>query len=458
MGILDLFRRRTALKRVEHSGVGGTYGAGDELRWGSTIIGGMHPGSDTNWAAKVKDPAINATVHACLRWVVENVAEPEPMVYRRVGRQRKEQEDSEHEALELLLNPNEDYDGVAMLQAAAVSYMVTGNAYLLKERDNLGRVKALWWKPEWSVHPVWPNDGSQFRAGYVYRPAGRGGMGTFYDKKDVIHFQWALDRATEGRFGMHRTMPVYREIAALNEMSTYMAVLPENMAIVPYLLSPKDGSSVNEESAKSLARMWSQFTRDRRGKPAVPSIPLEATKLGLTPEEMALDKLPRLPSLAVCGAFGIHPAVIFLSTDPKGLDNGGQQEQARKQSYHDCLIPLLKRFGRTLSRALLPDFDASALRQSRTRIGFDFGGVEALAEDKDSLHTREREDYKVGGIDRYEFREATGREAREEDKGVYFAGPEKDEADHELAQEAADAEAERAKSLSEPEEDDDDDE
>lgn len=421
-----LRRRQTDLRKVEHSGIGGQhYGGSENARWATGYLGGMlHPGSDYNWAQEVRDPGANAVVHACLRWIIDNITEPEPVVYRKTRGAGEPKEDSDHPVLDLLEEPNGEYDGDALLAAMACDYFLVSDTYLLKDRDNLGRVKALWWKPYWEVHPCWPSDGSQFISGYLHKPGGRG-AGTRYEKEDVIHIRWGLDPGTGGRVGRHRTWPILRELAGLNEMSTYQAVLPKNLGIVPYVFTPKDVTNAESmpQALQGLRDWWQALTtRDGRGKPVIPSIPMEIHKLGLSPEEMALDKLPRLPTLLVCACFGIHPQVLSLSTDPKGLDNGGQAAEARKATYHDCLIPACKRIGKGLTRSLLSEFEKGPIRSRRMWIGYSFRNVDALSEDKSLAHQRTREDYKAGVIDRFEARTETGRQARPEDKDVWSVG------------------------------------
>jgi HK97 family phage portal protein len=401
-------RRRQAttdLARMQYSGVGGSYGYGEGWR-SFALYGGVLPGTDTNWWAEVKDPSLNSTVHACLRWIVDNIGEPDPAVFRK--QTGTDAPLSSHPVLDLLDSPNPEYDGDALLAACGVDYALAGDAYILKERNNRGQVTALWWKPYWEMSPRWPGDGSTFISDYLYRPAGRG-PGIPYAKEDVIHIRWSLDAASEGRVGRHRTFPILREIALLNEAGSYGAGLLKNSAIPPYMFNPKDPNQpVTEGVIELLKAMWASLTRDNRGKPLIPSVPLEVQQLGLSPEQMALDKILHRPSLLVCAAFGIHPAVVNLATDPKGLDNGGQTEQARKQSYHDCLVPMLKRFGREFTRSLLTDFEAGPIRTPRLYVGFDFSKVQALQEDQTSLYTRVNSAVAAGWMQVNEAREKAG--------------------------------------------------
>ena len=385
--------------RFPASGAG--WGFRDGSGFGRGGLFGALPGSDIDWAREVGDPAQNAVVAVCLRWIADNLPEPELIVTRKQadGTEAPVANDPKVNAfLQLLEFPNPQdrkdgaldlystgYDKDSLLAATAASYCVTGNAYWVKDRDRLGNVVGLYWLPPWLISPAWPSAGTEFISHYVYRPGNAAHI--LYDRKDVVHFRWGLDSHTAGRIGTHRTSPLYREISSLNEGSTWTSALLRNGATPLVMLTPKDATvQINESVLEKLKLMWSQLTRrDNRGKPLVPTAALEVHKLGLNPNEMALDQLLKRPELLVCAAMGIHPAAIFLSQDPKGLDNGGQHAEARKQSYQDCLLPLCKRFGKTLTTQLLiPDFGADPKMQAR----FDFSAVNALQEDDNTKAER----------------------------------------------------------------------
>lgn len=363
-------------------GATGYEGGGRMGVWGLTL-----PGSDRDWVTTAGDPAVNSTAFGCLRWIADNVCEPLPTVVYR-NRQNKDTPSPNHDLLKLLNRPNKDYDGGALLQATAVSYALSGNAYWLKERDNLGRVINLYWVPYWQMVPRWPAGGTEFITDYLYRPAGLG-TGIPYDREDVVHFQWGLDPVTGGRYGVHRTFPVLREISALNEASTYMASILRNLGIVPYLIQPDasvpNAPTLDEEKARKFGERWRNlFTRDGRGKPFVPTFPVKIEKMGLSPNDMALGSIMQPAYIAVCNAFGIHPGVLHLAQGASGggtgFDNGGQVQQARKASYEDCLIPMLKRFATTIDHQLL-QVDYPVVNE-RYRCVWDFSTVQALREDQ----------------------------------------------------------------------------
>lgn len=399
---MNLFRRRAPLARpalapppdahlpraILFPGYGGTAGGESLTTWlsGNTRL----PGSDWDWQEEVKDPTLNYLVSGCLRWIADNITEPTLQVVRR-QEDGELKPDASHAFLDLLADPNEAYDGDALLMAAAWDYAVTGRAFLLKQRDNLGRIAGLWWAPWWTVRPRWPAGGEQFIQDYVYRPDGHGN-GVVYAREDVVHFQWGLDALTGGRLGVHRTRPALPAIAALNEGMVYTPSILRNMGIVPNVLMVK--GTVSGDTKQGLRKWFTElFTRDGRGRPGVLEVEGEGAtvgdikQLGLSPEDLTLDTILNRPEIAVCMAFGIHPGVLFAAAaGGSGFDTGGQLREARRSSYHDCLIPLTKRFGKILTRSLLSEFETAPAADVCAR--WDFTEVEALQEDQKELFLR----------------------------------------------------------------------
>lgn len=400
------YLRRSSKRFFTFPGIGG-HGSGDIDGWGRTgWLGGALPGSDTNWVKEAGDPSSNSVVAGCLRWIGDNLPEPQFCVQRTL-RDGAVQCEPNHPLTAFLRRPNEEYDGDALMCATAFSYALSGNAFWVLDRDNLGRPARAWWIPHWSISPRWPANGGQFITDYLYRPSGSRGEGISIPKKNVVHFRWGLDPYSAGRMGVNRTIPVYRSIATINEVDTFTHSLLKQMGIIPYVISPTGPDVLVDPQTKTGIKQWFQalFTRDGRGRPLVMDGPFKIEKLGSSPEDMALDRLPTRSELRICAAFGIPPVVVFVGADlAKGLDNGGQHEQGRRAAYHDCIMPMTKRFAATLNYSLLPEFDA----RPSVRAAWDFSGVEALGDDQNALHERAREDYQKGILTRDEARACIG--------------------------------------------------
>lgn len=448
MRLPSLFRRRTAtpvrphrdhfqgIQAITFPVTGAGYsGVGDPLGV-LGILGARLPGSDRDWAREIGDPALNATMHGCIRWVTDNVNEPELQVTRRQameqtpGVKRREQYEfaplPDHPLTALIANPNDEYDGDDLLGVTARDFGIYGNAYWVKERDNVGRVIRLWWVPWWMMTPRWPVDGAQFITDYLYRPGGVG-KGIPYAREDVVHFRWTLDGQTAGRLGVHRTKPVLAAIAATNEGNVYTATLLINMGVIPHVIFARGPLNANDR--QGIADWFrNKFTRDGRGGPGIietgdgQGTIGDIKELGGSPEKLKLDTILDRPDIQICNAWGIHPGVLYLGgAGGKGFDNGGQLAEARRASYHDCLLPMTKKFAKTLTRCLLPEFEKAPA--SQVRVEWDFSGVQALQEDQDALHARVQGSYNAGLLTLNEAREMLRLPSVEDDQPVGASVP-----------------------------------
>lgn len=381
-------RRGAETQAIVHPGMGGGYG---DLLGQYGIVGAVHPGSDRNWAEDVQDPSICYAVFACLRWIADNLPEPKRQVVD-VNAAGEFTPRAQHSLLDLLERPNDFYDGDALFTATARDYATTGNAYWVIERDNLQRPLYLWHVPFWMISPRWDSSGKgPFVVDYLYRPQNAvGGSGIPVKRQDVVHFQWGLDTRTGGRLGWNRTAAILPWLASLNEGAVYTASILREMGVPANLLLSEQVIPVPAKQS-IITDFKAMFTRDKRGGLGIlDGAKLTWQQLGLSPNDLGLEGILDRPECVVCAIMGIPPSVIFLGNNSgaKGLDNGGQHEQARKAAYHDCLMPMTKRFGKTISHKLLPQMEGASFRAAVTSLIFDFGSVQALQEDQTELYKR----------------------------------------------------------------------
>jgi len=363
-----------------------TAGRAARMMWtGRGNQGGLYPwqwpllpGARFDYEREAGDPTANGAVAICLGWIGDNFTEPEMIVEREAPGQELREVVRAHPLASLVANPNPFYDGDALMAATAMSYSAFGNAYWFKARNAAGRVAELWYVPHWQVRPVWRDGGSEFIGGYEYRVDGRV---IPWSREDVVHFRFGFDHRNP-RLGQSRLWPVLREVVTDNEASTLMAALLRNMGILGVLITPSDGSVVlKDKDADALRQQYrGRFTREAAGEPFVCAAPLKVERLGLTPEELALDKIRNIPEARICAALRIPPMVVNLTVgEPtRTFSNYGQ---ARRAAYEDCLGPMQRRFARTLERQLLPEVGDPR----RERIGWDYSRVSALQDDRTEL-------------------------------------------------------------------------
>ena len=366
---------------------GGTRNLGGYTNYFGRLVGAL-PGSNIDLARDVGDPSLNSTASICLNWIADQIIEAQFTVSRKKRDKTLEPQEG-HALAELIENPNPYYDGDALWASTLVSYCTDGNAFWLKVpgMGGAGRTVQLWYVPHWQIQPRWPPDGSAFLSHFDYTVDGR-----IYrvERDELVWFHDKIDPIR--RRGISRLYPLLREVASDNEISTYYQAILKNVGVVSVMITPKEANALGGPEVKELKSQWDEdFTGDNRGRPLVPSIPMEVQKLAITPNDMALDKIAGIPAGKICSALRVSPLAVDLNVGGvhATYDNQGV---AQKKSYHNCVIPIGKRLAKTLDRQLLPDFEGSPAYCC----GWDYSGIEAIREDVDLLHKRAREDYQKG--------------------------------------------------------------
>jgi HK97 family phage portal protein len=235
---------------------------------------------------------------------------------------------------------------------------------------------------------------------------------------DVVHFRDGIDPAQE-RLGRSRLASLLREVVSDNQATAYEAALLKNFGVPGVVIAPGDAmGTFDQTQQESLRAQWQARTGgEARGKPLVFSSPVSIQQLSLSPEALALDNLRTVSEDRISAALRLPPQVT-------GLTSGGKRqtfanyEQARRAAYQDCILPIGRRFARTLQAQLLPDLG----NPDRERVAWDYSTIAALAEDRESLTRRAAVGYRAGILQRGEARESLGYASGPEDAVYAQAG------------------------------------
>jgi HK97 family phage portal protein len=367
------------------------------------------PRSGFDYGREVGDGTGSSTVMAPLNWIARTFPAA-PVALWKILEDGQEDQEIGHDMIRLLHRPNEHYTGKLLMQATALDYYISGNAYWLKLRNRKGKgVPAeLWWVPSTMIEPKPPDDGDNtvFIDYYDYRP---NGVQVRLSPDDVVHFRFGLDKENQ-RLGMSPIASVLREIFTDDEAANYTAALLKNMGVPGILISPKEGGSggPGEEDVKATKEyMRTQFTGDKRGEPLVMSGPTEVEQFGFNPEQMQLKDLRRVPEERVTAVLGIPAIVAGLGA---GLDRStfANFAEARKAAYESNTIPAQEVMAEDVRFQLLPDFEEDPMKY---KVAFDLSNVRILQEDEHKRAERLDIGVKGGWIKRGEARREMGFEA-----------------------------------------------
>jgi HK97 family phage portal protein len=375
------------------------------------------PGSHRDWAREAGDLGLNSVVAVALDWYVRNWAQGQPQVMRYVGNGQSELI-PEHPVYNILMQPQPGVPPSVFWAWVIADYKLLGNAYIRKIRSNnvAGVPTDLQYLPADMVRPV--GDGNQPVKYWAYTADG---ASYNIDPADLIHIRYGRD-PVDMRLGRSPVASVLREIATDNSASSTAYGLMRNNAMPSMIIGP-DGRDqmvdIDEDSARALKRrLQENFAGDGAGGVAVMQSSYKVDRVSLSPSELSLDSVRRLPEERICSALGLNPMVLGLGS---GLDRStySNYERAQQAAWEDGMIPLMAQVAEALTIALLPEFPQSA---EGDYIRFDVSDVRALADDLAAEAGRAEKLYKAGICDRAEAKRMAGLEPTAEDEGAMYPG------------------------------------
>jgi len=386
------------------------YGSGQLV----SMLRRVLPGSHRDWSLVAGDLGLNSVIAPAMDWYIRNWPQGTPRVMRKVDSQQVEPVE-DHPVIQLMQEPEPGMVGNLLWGWVIQDYKLFGNAYLRKQRISGpgSAVVALQYLPQDMIRPV--GDGRNPLTHFVYTTDGRS-----YELpvEDVIHLRYGRD-PSDMRLGRSTVQAVLREIATDNTASSAAFGLLSNGAMPSIIVGPDSNGSaqvdISPDDAQQVKRsLRENLTGDNAGGIVVMSGPYKMDKVSLTPSELALDSVRRVPEERICSALGLNPMVLGLGS---GLDRStySNYERAQQAAWEDGMVPLMRAVADTLTVALLPDFPES---QEGDFIEFDLSGVRALMDDRQSEAERAERLYKAGVADLAEAKRIAGLEAAPEDEGV----------------------------------------
>ena len=376
-----------------------------------TLLRRALPGSTKDWSRIAGDLGLNGIVASAIDWYVRNYPQATPRLYRPVDSQQAEPVE-DHPVIQLMAQPDPMIMGSLFWSWVIQDYKLFGNTYLRKIRSTTrGVVTALQFLPQDMVRPV--GNGTNPLTHYIYTTDGRS-----FDipVSDIIHIRYNRD-PQDIRLGRSPVMAVLREIATDNTASTTAYGLLANGAMPSLIVGPdaKDQTvDISMDDARQVKRqLHEDLTGDGSGGIVVMTGAYKLDRVSLTPSELALDSVRRVPEERICSALGINPMVLGLGA---GLERStySNYERAQQAAWEDGMVPLLRTLADAITADLLPEYPET---QEGDFVQYDLETVRALADDLAAEAERAERLYKAGIIDRAEAKRIAGLEAVPQDEG-----------------------------------------
>jgi len=376
-----------------------------------TLLRRALPGSTKDWARVAGDLGLNGVVASAIDWYVRNYPQATPRLYRPIDSQQAEPVE-DHPVIQLMAQPDPMIMGSLFWGWVIQDYKLFGNTYLRKIRSSTrGTVTALQFLPQDMVRPV--GNGVNPLTHYIYTTDGRS-----FDipVSDIIHIRYGRD-PSDIRIGRAPLTAVLREIATDNTASTTAYGLLANGAMPSLIVGPdaKETSvDMSMDDARQVKRqLHEDLTGDGSGGIVVMTGAYKVDRVSLTPADLALDSVRRVPEERICSALGINPMVLGLGS---GLERStySNYERAQQAAWEDGMVPLLRTLADAITADLLPEYPET---QQGDYVMYDLETVRALADDMQAEAVRAEKLYKAGIIDRAEAKRIAGLEAVPEDEG-----------------------------------------
>ena len=166
----------------------------------------MMPRSNYDYQRDVS-PMLNSAVTACVQWFMRTFPEAPICVYGNYN--DTTEKIKPHPATDLLRLPNEYYSGSTLMMGVIADYLVNGNAYIMKVRNQQNQVIQLWYTPASLIKPKYSRtDATKFITHYEYKPLG---STIRIENEDVVHLRYGIDPMNV-RMGLSPLKAVLREI------------------------------------------------------------------------------------------------------------------------------------------------------------------------------------------------------------------------------------------------------
>src|SRR5262245_21152958 len=393
------------------------------------------------YAQAVGDGRGSSALQACVRWLARTFPEA-PLRVQRRGRGGLLVPVDDHPLARLVANPNPAYAGPLLWSATIADWMLCGNAYWYKARNDAGGVAQLWWLPAASVEPKWPEgpDTTTYVSHYEYRP-GRDVLRLA--PADVVHYRYGLD-PDNPRKGLSPVAALLRELFTDEEAAAYTAQLLRNLAVPGAIINYEQGAPTTKEQALQIkADYESSFRGSNRGRVLLLTGKTRIDRMSFSPQELDLKALRRVPEERVTAVLGIPAVVAGLGA---GLERStvAHFKEAREAAYESNVSPTQRLRAAEIQMQLLPD-----LGDEKTQlVDFDNGLVRVLQDDQDALYRRLDVAVQGGWITVNEAREAVALDPLPDGDVLYVMNTNTPTAPDEII--PPDAPAEVAPPLAEP--------
>ena len=320
----------------------------------------------------------NSAVTACLQLLGISFSEATLQVMS-TDNEGQEQVMPNHSFTMLMRRPNPFMSGDVIQQYIINAMHVSGNAYLMKMKNEAGQLVALYPLMPEQVTPK--GDKQSLVTRYEYQ-LDDGTM--VIDNENMVHFKLGLD-PKDHKKGYSPLKTVLREIYGDESAGQMATALLANSGVPSVLITPKDDYGLTETEAEQISRTYQQKVGGKnKGKPLILSGSMNVEKLAFSPKDLDIGALRRVPEERISAVLGVPAILAGLGA---GLDRATYNNTSELREFftEQKLIPLWRMVAEELTQqVLLPDYAENQNISAK----YDFSEVRALQTDEREMYEK----------------------------------------------------------------------
>jgi HK97 family phage portal protein len=269
-----------------------------------------------------------------------------PFIRNKVSRATHIEEVLDHPFLDLMAKANPVMDGFEVLELIQLYQELTGDGYLYKVKDNLGRLKEVWPLLAHKVTIV-PSP-TTFIARYEY---GDDPDKVVFKPEEVAHFRFP--NPEDYFYGLSPLAAAFAAVNMQNNMDKYEDSLFKNNARPDQILIPE--LPVREEARHRLESEFNRLTKGvaKGGKTIVMPYGVKLEQLSLSPKELSYLMGRKTTRDDVCAIFDIPPTLLAQEQGNRAKDEAAEYIHAKYG-----IAPRVKRLDQRLNQDIVSEYDS----------------------------------------------------------------------------------------------------
>jgi HK97 family phage portal protein len=284
-----------------------------------------------------------------------------------------------HQLTMLFKRPNPYMSGDVVQNYLVQSMHISGDAYLLKQKNEAGQLVALY--PLMPENVTVKGNDETLISHYEYQVKNEK---VLLDRDMVAHFRLGLDPSNH-RQGFSPVRTLLREIYGDESAGQMATSILANMGVPSFMITPKDEYGLTEEEGEAISKAFQRKTGGQnKGKPLVLSGGVNVEKLAFSPKDLEIGDLRESFESRVSSVLGVPSIIAGLEVGLK-YATYSNAKTLREFFTEQKLIPLWDMVSQEITHQILKvDYPNSSNLEAK----YDYTDVRALQTDTNEIYER----------------------------------------------------------------------